>query len=150
MGLDGDPALPPNKGGHSSPPPLFGPLCSGTVAHFSSCWALVFLKSPCPFSLLISSGWQIAEAFLALKRWRGQINTQWLSLVLWVRCIISERFEKRYSALYKCSGLLFFYLFTSIYGIRPSLAPPAEKEYISLCMTRIQEYCREGKLNLGE
>jgi len=27
--------------GHSSPPALFGPLCSGTVAHLSCCWALV-------------------------------------------------------------------------------------------------------------
>jgi len=23
-------------------PPIFGPLCSGTVAHLSCCWALVF------------------------------------------------------------------------------------------------------------
>ena len=30
----------PHGKGHSSPP-LFGPLCSGTVAHLSNCWALV-------------------------------------------------------------------------------------------------------------
>jgi len=33
--LDGDPA--PHGKGHSNPSPLFGPLCSGTVAHLSSC-----------------------------------------------------------------------------------------------------------------
>jgi len=33
--LDGDPALPHEKG-HSSPPQLFGPLCSGTVAPLSA------------------------------------------------------------------------------------------------------------------
>jgi len=37
-----DPALPHGKG-HSSPLPLFGPLCSDMVAHLS--WALVLLPS---------------------------------------------------------------------------------------------------------
>jgi len=34
--LDGDPP-PPHGKGQGSPPPLFGPLCSGTIAHLSSC-----------------------------------------------------------------------------------------------------------------
>jgi len=37
--LDGDPA-PPRKGAQQ-PHLLVGPLCSGTVAHLSNCWALV-------------------------------------------------------------------------------------------------------------
>jgi len=41
--LGGDPALLHWKG-HSSPSPFFGPLCSGTVAHLSNCWALVGLS----------------------------------------------------------------------------------------------------------
>jgi len=36
IALDGDPAPPPRKGAHQ-PLPLFGPLCSGTVAHLSYC-----------------------------------------------------------------------------------------------------------------
>jgi len=35
--LDGDSAPPPAERGSSAPPPLFGPLCSGTVAHLSNC-----------------------------------------------------------------------------------------------------------------
>jgi len=38
--LDGDPA-PTRKGAQQ--PPLFGPLCSGTVAHLSNCRALVLI-----------------------------------------------------------------------------------------------------------
>jgi len=34
--LDGDP-VPARKGTQQPPPPLFGPLCSGTVAHLSNC-----------------------------------------------------------------------------------------------------------------
>jgi len=33
--LDENPAA--HGKGHSSPPPLFSPLCSGTVAHLSNC-----------------------------------------------------------------------------------------------------------------
>jgi len=33
--LDGDPALPQRKGAQQ--PPLFDPLCSGTIAHLSYC-----------------------------------------------------------------------------------------------------------------
>ena len=33
--LDGNPAPPPK--GASAVPPLFGPLCSGTVAYISNC-----------------------------------------------------------------------------------------------------------------
>jgi len=40
--LDGDPAHPPHRNGHSSPP-LFGPLCSGTFTHLGKCWGLVFV-----------------------------------------------------------------------------------------------------------
>jgi len=41
--LNGDPT--PTERGHSCPHPLFGPHCSGTVAHLSNCWALVFNNS---------------------------------------------------------------------------------------------------------
>ena len=34
--LDGDPAPPPRKGGQPHNTPLFGPLCSGTVANLSN------------------------------------------------------------------------------------------------------------------
>jgi len=34
--LDGDPAAHPRNGARSSPP-LFDPICSGTVAHLSNC-----------------------------------------------------------------------------------------------------------------
>ena len=34
--LDGDPAAPMERG-TAAPPPVFGPLCSGTVAHLSNC-----------------------------------------------------------------------------------------------------------------
>jgi len=33
--LDGDPAPPPRKAAQQ--PPLFGPLCSGTIAHLNNC-----------------------------------------------------------------------------------------------------------------
>ena len=38
--LDWDPVSPTERG-TAARPPLFGPLCSGTVAHLSNCWALV-------------------------------------------------------------------------------------------------------------
>ena len=45
--LDGDPA--PRTEREPAASPLFGPLCSGTVAHLSNCWALVLW----PYCLVI-------------------------------------------------------------------------------------------------
>jgi len=44
-----DPAHPTERG--TSVPPLFGPLCSGTVAHLSSCFIVAQLTADSSFTL---------------------------------------------------------------------------------------------------
>jgi len=62
--LDGDPALPHGKGHRSFS--LFGPLCSGTVAHLNNCWAVVaFSQRYCGNT---ASSW-ILRAIISWSLW---------------------------------------------------------------------------------
>jgi len=65
----------PQKGAQQ--PPLFGELCSGTVAHLSSCWALVLLRTAHWSSPVLSSKldrstckqcWSLRATNLRLRR----------------------------------------------------------------------------------
>jgi len=62
--LDGDPA-PPRQGAQQSPP-LFGPLCSGTVAHLSNYWAVVCLWF---YVIWCHISWAMCCDFFSHKLW---------------------------------------------------------------------------------
>ena len=60
----------PHEKGHSCPHPLFGPFCSGTVAHLSNCWA--FVKNRATFTAII-----YIVYFAIIQIHSSTLTTQW-------------------------------------------------------------------------
>ena len=47
-------------------PPIFGPLCSGTVAHLSNCWALVLVVLRCGLGGVVSPHFSFVMVWVRL------------------------------------------------------------------------------------
>jgi len=68
--LDGDPAPPKKRA--QQPPSLFGPLCSGTVAHLSNSWVLVSYMCHWKYFYLL----KLFTSWFRLELHRGQSDRQ--------------------------------------------------------------------------